>query len=59
MQPNACATRKVKDDMAGRGGNREDYQPQQLNEGKHLPSEILEIVKPALQVGGLCGMSNF
>jgi hypothetical protein len=54
MQPNACAIRKVKEDMtkpsAESGANGES--PQRRND---LPPEIIEIIWPALQVGGLSG----
>lgn len=59
MQPNACAVRKVKDDMARDGGKGEHYPPEEENGGKLLPTEILDIMKPALQVGGLSGMFDF
>lgn len=54
MQPNACAIRKVKDDMTQptkSGANGEA--PRRQND---LPPEILDIIVPALQVGGLSGM---
>lgn len=54
MQPNACAIRKVKDDMTEKGGNGERPSNPQRNE--RLPPEILDIIKPALQVGCLSGM---
>ena len=55
MQPNACAIRKVKDNMTGKGVDGE--QPPLTSQRKErLPSEILDIIKPALQVGGLSGM---
>lgn len=57
MQPNACAIRKVKDDMTGKGGNGELPLAPQRKE--RLPSEILDIIKPALQVGGLSGMLKY
>lgn len=53
MQPNACTVRKVKDDMIRKGGNGEDAPPRSQ---ERLPPEILDIIKPALQVGGLSGM---
>ena len=55
MQPNACAIRKVREDMVSSeqsGANGEP--PRRRND---LPPEILEIMWPALQVGGLSGMS--
>jgi hypothetical protein len=55
MQPNACAIRKVREDMVPSeqsGANGEP--PGRRND---LPPEILEILWPALQVGGLSGMS--
>jgi hypothetical protein len=54
MQPNACAIRKVKDDITEKGGNGEPHSKPQRDE--RLPPEILEILKPALQVGSLSGM---
>ncbi len=54
MQPNACAIRKVQEDMtkpsteSGANGGP----PQHRND---LPPEIIEIIWPALQVGGLSG----
>ncbi|PSS12961.1 hypothetical protein M430DRAFT_143450 [Amorphotheca resinae ATCC 22711] len=55
MQPNACAVRKVAADMTGDGANGEK-DPRRSQNG--LPPEILDIVWPALQVGGLSGMSG-
>lgn len=52
MQPNACAIRKVKDDMAkGAEGNGSLERPRD-----GLPPEILDVIWPALQVGGLSGV---
>ena len=56
MQPNACAVQKVKDDMTRDGGKGEHYPLKQEKGDKLLPAEILDIIKPALQVGGLSGM---
>jgi hypothetical protein len=53
MQPNACAVRKVKDDMTGKGGDErtEPYRPQ-----RDPAPNSLDVIYPALQVGGLSGM---
>ena len=56
MQPNACAIRKVKDDMTEKGGNGNGEPLPNRQRTERLPPEILEIMKPALQVGGLSGM---
>jgi len=55
MQPNACAVRKVKDDMIGKGGDErtEPYRPQ-----KDPAPNSLDVIYPALQVGGLSGASG-
>jgi hypothetical protein len=58
MQPNACAIRKVKEDMTRDGGKGENYPPEREKGEKLLPPEIFDIIKPALQVGGLSGMFN-
>ncbi|KAH8806365.1 hypothetical protein F5882DRAFT_391836 [Hyaloscypha sp. PMI_1271] len=56
MQPNICAIQKVKGDMAQpQSSSRETGPPQSSDK---LPPEILEIIWPALQVGGLSGMSG-
>ncbi|KAH7419003.1 hypothetical protein BKA64DRAFT_633708 [Cadophora sp. MPI-SDFR-AT-0126] len=56
MQPNACAIKKVREDMtqSSRQGGSGDA-PQRRND---LPPEVLEIVVPAIKVGGLSGMSG-
>ncbi|KAK0124228.1 hypothetical protein ONS95_009204 [Cadophora gregata] len=56
MQPNACAIKKAKDDMSqpSRPGENGDA-PRRRND---LPPEVLDIIIPALQVGGLSGMSG-
>ncbi|KAF8849873.1 hypothetical protein BDZ45DRAFT_662567 [Acephala macrosclerotiorum] len=56
MQPNACSIKKIKDDMTPAppsGTDRES--PRRQND---LPPEILEIIGPALKVGGLSGLSG-
>jgi hypothetical protein len=55
MQPNICAIQKVKGDMAQSQPSRRDPEPPPRR--NDLPPEILEIIWPALQVGGLSGMS--
>jgi hypothetical protein len=55
MQPNICAIQKVKGDMAESQPSRRDPEPPRRR--NDLPLEILEIIWPALQVGGLSGMS--
>jgi len=52
MQPNACAVGKVKEDMVGKGQDEEQQSPRRRND---LPSEVMEIILPALQVGGSAG----
>ena len=52
MQPNACAVRKVKEDMVRKGQDAEQQSPRRRNA---LPSEVMEIIVPALQVGGSAG----
>jgi hypothetical protein len=54
MQPTICTTQKVKGDMSPLQSPKRDSEPPQG--GKGLPPEILEIIWPALQVGGLSGM---
>jgi hypothetical protein len=49
MQPTACTLRKLKGDMAG--------EEQKIEPGRQLSPEILEIIVPALKVGGISGMS--
>jgi hypothetical protein len=57
MQPNACTVRKVKEDMS-KDGKKGDFYPSERPKGAPLlPPEILDIIKPALQVGGLSGKS--
>jgi hypothetical protein len=54
MQPNACAVKRVKDDMMGKG---DDGQSKPRGGQKDLPPvEILDVIYPALQIGGLSGM---
>jgi hypothetical protein len=53
MQPNICAIQKVKGDMAQPQPSGTGGEPRRPND---LPPEILEIIWPALQVGGLSGM---
>jgi len=57
MQPNACTIQKVKEDMAQgqQSGTNGGGSPRTQND---LPPEIKEIIWPALQVGGLSGMSG-
>ncbi|KAL2075298.1 hypothetical protein VTL71DRAFT_241 [Oculimacula yallundae] len=56
MQPNACAVKNFKDDMSQPSGPGESGEvPRRRND---LPPEILEIIVPALQVGGLSGLSG-
>jgi hypothetical protein len=54
MQPNICAIQKVKGDMAQPQPSRRE--PEAPPRRRDLPPEILEIIGPALQVGGLSGM---
>lgn len=58
MQPNACAIRKVKDDMAKDGGKGEHFSPERKKGAPLLPPEIFDLIQPALQVGGLSGTFN-
>lgn len=55
MQPNACSIKKIKDDMTLPQSGADRESPRQRNE---LPLEILEIIGPALRVGGLSGTSK-
>lgn len=56
MQPNACSIKKLRDDMAPNRqtpmGEDEDY----VKERNRLPSEVVQILKSSLQVGGAAGM---
>ncbi|KAH7343019.1 hypothetical protein BKA65DRAFT_303336 [Rhexocercosporidium sp. MPI-PUGE-AT-0058] len=56
MQPNACSIKKIKDDMSqpSKPGDSGDA-PRRQND---LPPEVLEIIVPALQIGGISGMSG-
>jgi len=54
MQPNICAIQKVKGDMAQSQPPKTGAEPPPRR--NDLPPEILEIIWPALQVGGLSGM---
>ncbi|KAG0648811.1 hypothetical protein D0Z07_5051 [Hyphodiscus hymeniophilus] len=56
MQPNACSIRKIKNDMTDNG---ESVPPPSPQRNERLPPEILDIIKPALQVGSLSGTSGF
>jgi hypothetical protein len=62
MQPNICAIQKVKGDMTRPPPSGTDGKPPLVPDGKppqrrdDLPPEILEVIWPALQVGGLSGM---
>ena len=54
MQPNVCTVQKIKGDMTGSGmdkGEREEPPRPQ----KHHRPDPLDVLYPALQVGGLCG----
>ena len=54
MQPNACSIKKIKDDMSqppSSSGDSGDA-PRRQND---LPPEVLDIIIPALQVGGISG----
>jgi len=57
MQPNACAIQKIKGDMTPgqQSGANEGASARKQND---LPPEIKEIIWPALQAGGLSGMSG-
>jgi len=46
MQPNACATRKLKGNMD---------KPEDKPERNALPDELVSVLWPALQVGGISG----
>ena len=52
MQPNACAVRKVKDDMTGSGRDKGGELPRPR---KSPPPDPFDALYPALQVGGLSG----
>ena len=54
MQPNACTVRTMRNDMAQAGSGAQH--PRRRN---GLPPEILEIMWPALQVGGASGTSCY
>lgn len=54
MQPNVCTVKKVKDDMSQPSRTGESGEaPRRRND---LPPEVLDIIAPALQVGGISGM---
>ncbi|KAH6723893.1 hypothetical protein BKA61DRAFT_566499 [Leptodontidium sp. MPI-SDFR-AT-0119] len=56
MQPNVCTVKKVKDDMSQPSRTGESGEaPRRRND---LPPEVLDIIAPALQVGGISGMSG-
>ena len=46
MQPNACTTRKIQEEMT---------RPSDTRHPNDLPPELVSILKSALQVGGLAG----
>lgn len=54
MQPNACAIKKIRDEMAPKQ-TREDQDEQSVQRRSNLPDEIVHIIWPALQVGGAAG----
>ena len=54
MQPNVCAIQKVKGDMVEPPPPKADGKPPRRQNA--LPPEVLDIIWPALQVGGLSGM---
>ena len=54
MHPNACAILKVRKDMAQPQQSVANAEPPRRQ--NDLPPEILEIIGPALQFGGLSGM---
>lgn len=57
MQPNICTVQKVKDDMAQPQPAKGEAPARKAQpRGNDLPPEILEIIGPALQIGGACGM---
>ncbi|KUJ22205.1 uncharacterized protein LY89DRAFT_681491 [Mollisia scopiformis] len=56
MQPNACSIKKIKDDMTATPQSGEDSEGHRKRNG--LPPEVIEIIWPALQVGGLSGLSG-
>ncbi|CAD6443976.1 0ddfb5fb-ad17-4faf-b27b-9d6a588b07a4 [Sclerotinia trifoliorum] len=64
MQPNSCSIRKIRDDMttSGEKGDSSSLmapinQSQSLK-SDNLPPELMDIIKPALQFGGLSALSG-
>jgi len=55
MQPNVCAIQKVKGDTTQPPPSGAGREPRRPND---LPPEIMEIIWPALQIGGLSGFSG-
>jgi len=58
MQPNVCTVQNLKEDMTGREGKRERERErgnQPRRDHNELPPEILDIIVPALKVGGIAG----
>jgi hypothetical protein len=58
MQPNSCTLLKIKEDMSAPRGN-DRHNSQEPRWQNTLSPEILDILGPALQVGGLSGGSSF
>jgi hypothetical protein len=56
MQPTPCAVQKVKDDMTDPGKPGASGGTESPRRRNGLPPEVLDIIWPALQVGGLSGM---
>ena len=58
MQPHICTVLKVKEDMSTAGGEGEEKRKTQTRQRQNeLPSELLDIIVPALKVGGITGRS--
>ncbi|KAJ8069217.1 hypothetical protein OCU04_002883 [Sclerotinia nivalis] len=64
MQPNSCSVRKIRDDMTTSGEKGDSSssmapinQSQSLK-SDNLPPELMDIIKPALQFGGLSALSG-
>ncbi|THV48865.1 hypothetical protein BGAL_0223g00070 [Botrytis galanthina] len=64
MQPNSCSLRKIRDDMTtprAKEDSSRSMAPANQTQGPKsgdLPPELMDIIKPALQFGGLSALSG-
>ncbi|TGO26248.1 hypothetical protein BPAE_0063g00170 [Botrytis paeoniae] len=64
MQPNSCSLRKIRDDMTtpkAKEDSSPSMAPTNQSQGPKsgdLPPELMDIIKPALQFGGLSALSG-